>query len=610
MEIDRMVSARRRWLRPAPGYKSLVLYLFAFSFLAGVAMQLPRSEFSQALLYGGTEGIALLALPAILAGVAVASLVAGREFKARLKHFLLTALACVLVVSLAYVGIAALGKGYSPTAQIFILLIANALCLLVWFVSLTLFSGRSRPAALSLSFVHPVANLAFMVLFRRLSLIETTVPQTGFWILIPKFLIASLILLVALWVISFLINAPAKRNFGVSAVQAAGLFAGQWLYGSKKVEAVLDDLGEEVTTTIGAMAFRRKVGNTLKAVFLAPNVHFGPFGNVGGSEFPAIVSKEVGQKLGCEALMFHGTVYHDFNPVSSSSASELGKAFIQCVNEGKKKFSTTASFAHQHSGDADAHAIVSGNDAFISLSPAPYPSGDIDYASGIALTLAAQKKFETAVVFDRHNANGPVPRWEAGSGRFYEFLDAVQDLQPEKPGKLRVGIASDPLWQFSTKQGLGRHGLKVAVLETSSKNKSSKPQRACIAVFDANNTLPEFRKACLERLRKFHFAFCDIFTTDTHCVNELGSVNNALGANVNWEPLLEALERCAREAVGDLEECDSKICSRKFSLRVLGAGRASEVVSTINAIIAVTRIAAPLILIAAVALAFLVLLAT
>ncbi len=391
------------FLTPLPSYKKLFAYLLLFSVIAGFALRLPTMPAGNALVFGGAEGFFILGLPAFFAAILAASVMDRRKFRSRLKYFAFTAVLGAILNAAAFAIVAYFLAPDSRSAE-YAILLANAVVFAVWMVALMIaLSARLRYFFLALS--QPILTLAFLVLWRKLGIIESTALQNAsIWLLLPKLAVASGVMLMALWAASKLINAPARNNFGVSATQAASLFFAQWVQGSKGLEQILDEMGEDVETTIGTVDFRGLDGRR-KAVFLTPNVHFGPFGNIGGSEFPAILAKELGRELSCEAFVFHGTVYHDFNPVSSDSVQDLKKAFKKCLASGAGgRPSRNAGLLSSSSGDARVEGLAFGNGAFLALSPPPFPAGDFDFASGFALTLQASQKLGTTVICDRHTA--------------------------------------------------------------------------------------------------------------------------------------------------------------------------------------------------------------
>lgn len=592
-----------------PSYKITTVYLLVFSFIAGIAGYLFTKGFSEpasALFFGGAEGVILLAFPAVLASAFASSVVSRKAFKAGFRRFVFVSLLASIVYSLTVLtGFIVSWLGLAPnllSMQSFVL-IGIALIFLVWFIALFVALNYGKKS-LAISFFHSLISLAFLIIWSGYGVIAPALELSSPWLLLIRMFVAAAIMLVALWSIFFIINAPAKRNFGVSAIQASALFFAQLHSGAKGLEEVLAEMGEKIQTQISTIAFRNKDGR-IKASFVVPFVHFGPFGNLGGSEFPALMSKTIAEKTGAPSFIFHGTAFHDFNPVYSSTANRLSETALQMIN-AKQERVETAGLLSSRVNSCDMSGLAFGQNAFLSLSRAPEGTEDIDFSLGIALANRVKSRgFTEAILVDRHNCKRDVGPMEAGSKFFFDYQDAADSLRPkgvsEKQAAFKLGIAGDPLSGFSFVQGIGRAGLKVAVFEFGSK-------RAAIILVDANNCLPEFRSEILGALSRFKFDFVDLFTTDTHAVNNFNSVHNPLGFRTPRKKLVEAITRSVEQAIADLEPCTAAFATRRIELEVLGNKRSSELLSTINSVVAILKILALPIFVASLAIAFAVLL--
>jgi putative membrane protein len=596
-EIEERAIGITRYLFTLPGARRTFVYLLAVSFLAGLALRLlyaPGTAPADALLYGGAEGVLLIGGPAFLTAVLAASMLARKRFRKALKYFAFISLVGAFVAALTYGAGLFAGPSLRVPPWAFVLL-ANALVFGIWVIAgaVPLNYGRR---AIAVALIHPVLNLAFLVIWSAYGVLEGgSVP-----LLVLRFLVASVILLLALWSLYYVINAPAKRNFGVNAVQAAALFFAQATTGSQDLEHVLEGLGETVKTYLGAVAFRKKGSRRMKAVLLVPYVHYGPFGNLGGSEFPAILGRRLGKKLGCPAVAFHATAFHDFNPVHANSAEPILRTYERALT-GLRDYSSDSAFLQARAGTGQAFGLAVGDSAFLTLSRAPECTEDVEFSAGLALrNLARANGFREAVVCDRHNCYRPGKMmFYVGSEEFADYEEAVDKLAPpRKTAPLRMGVAHDPLADFTTVQGIGAAGLHALAFESGGK-------RACLLVLDANNVLPDFRSQILRELGPFGFDFVDIATTDTHSVNQLNGVENPLGAHPSAPKLLPRFIRAAKKALDDLEAVEAGVVMEPTKLQVLGAGRAGELLTTVNAIVSIAKILAPIVLAAALALALL-----
>jgi len=71
--------------------------------------------------------------------------------------------------------------------------------------------------------------------------------------------------------------------------------------------------------------------------------------------------------------------------------------------------------------------------------------------------------------------------------------------------------------------------------------------------------------------------------------------------------LIPRIRQAVEQALGDSEPCKAGFAVKRTELEVLGARRSSELLSTVNSVVAVLKILAPTIFAASIALAFLTL---
>ncbi|MFH0835972.1 MAG: DUF2070 family protein [Candidatus Micrarchaeota archaeon] len=572
-----------RFIFSLPSYRKILVYLLAFSFLAGVLLRiLFKGGLSEALVYGGTEGFLFFAFPALLAALLSTSIIAFHSFKHDFKYFLFVALIAAVITSAGLFFDLLVGGRLFAFKEY--LLIANGLVVLVWFAAafVPLNAGWK---ALPVSFIQAFFNIAFLYLWNRFGVLESTVyigsPVVAFF----KIIVSGGILLLALWSLFYVINAPGKRNFGISTIQAVALFFAQWTVGSKEFEEVLAEMGEKVETDVGFALFKNEKGRN-KAVFIVPGVHFGPFGNLGGSEYPVLIARDIGKKTGAMVFVFHALVNHDFNPVSSGKHGVLSGVVLDNL---RLKTSSKAFYVEGSEGDAHVFGLGTGNSVFLTLSRAPKSTEDIDRALGVALANKTEAQgFKTAVLSDRHNSVTDGFMMHVGSKAFSDFEGAISSLKKGKESALSLGVASDDLKEYSLAQGVGRNGLRVAVFEVNGR-------KACFALFDGNNVLPEFRRKAVKELTEMGFNFADVCSTDAHSVNSISGVHNPIGAHHGDGDLLVRLKETAKRALNDLQPVSVAIEKKRVELDIMGTRKQSELISTVNSIVSIIKILAPVI---------------
>lgn len=600
MAIDQREKAigTSRILVVIPAHKFTIAFLLISSIIMGFLFRaFAGYSLDSALWYGSAEGVLLIGTPALLAAT-LATVYAKQRFK---YYAFIATLSAILTSVVYFIGFAA--------GQIIPgIIVANALVVLLWFVG-TYVGLNERRKAIFLSFIQPFFSASFLWFWQKFGFIEPTLAIGSLPIAFFKIIVSAAILLTGLMIVFYFLNAPAKRNFGISTIHSLGLFFAQWTTGQKGFEEVLAEMGEPVETNIEGIVFKSKTGRT-KALFLAPQVHFGPFGNLGGSEFPALLSHKISAETKAPCFVFHTTVNHDFNPVYSSTNAFIAKKVLQKTQElernGEKKrdFSQTACFLNQKSGEAKVAAFAFGNNAFLTLTRAPESTEDIELALGLALKNAALKRWDNAIVVDRHNALTDGSMFRTGDREYFEFENAVKKIiPPEKQDKFKMGVAESPLEGFTLDSGIGRAGLKTAVFEIGGK-------KYCLVLIDGNNVHPAFRANALLALKNHGFAWADVFSTDTHSVNKLGGVHNPVGKNLDSEKLIREIRKSVDKAISSMEECSAAFFGERISISVLGGRKQSELTSTINSVVSIAKVLAPAILVLSVLLIVVLLLSS
>ncbi len=406
---------------------------------------------------------------------------------------------------------------------------------------------------------------------------------------IIKFYAASLILLGALYLFFWIINAPMKRTFGVASTDAVSMFFGQWFYNAKDMEKAFRKVGEDVETYLSVFLFRKE---KKEIAFVVPYVHFGPFGELGGSNFSYLIAKALGddgEKKERDVFVFHGLATHDMNPVS---VSELGKITDKCreILVGAKPKDAKAAFVEGKEGECRAECLRIGDAAFMGLTRAPETCEDFSLGMGIALTSEAEKRVRVAALADEHNSEtGEIEYVEPGTPFGFRYMSAVGKAceAKGKERKLRIGTAEGLLENAA----IGPAGIKVAVFDTEPKY--------VIILLDSNGITPAFREklmgevAGMFRRTGWGEAVPAIYTTDTHKVNTVKGVVNPIQEDERITTKIKELATAAYFDLGDAQFYGERAI---VGIKAFGVRQAIEMVSTVNAIVAVARIAAPLII--------------
>ncbi|MFH0737227.1 MAG: DUF2070 family protein [Candidatus Micrarchaeota archaeon] len=560
---------------PPPQYilLGIIVLGLAFGVLIGIGSGKPAQN-------GLIDGIMLLTLPALLSSAIIKLMVRKMPY----RRIAATALAGEFVYALAYSASLLLAGVDMFWAQS-VILVGSAIVFVLWYViARFVFILKYR------SMIFAMLQLMFYLVFllSNQALYVTSEPFIGVAL---KFYVSAFVFLVALVLFFFIINAPMKKNLGLSSTDAISYLFSQWLYHNKDVEKVFEQVGEDVRTMLSIAAFKRGSGTVF---FVTPYVHYGPFGNLGGSEFSHLIAESIDAKYRSKSFVFHGTVTHDLNPVSTREISKLLSAFDASI-EGAKFRSAKIGLAMGNESECRAEALLIGGNGVIGLSRAPQVTEDVNFGLGLGLMKEAEKHLGKAMVIDQHNAEtGDITSFEPGSPVGYRYMEAIRDAVSKKPAlrPLRIGVAS----RDADSAVIGRAGIKVAVL-------SSEPEYV-IVLIDSNGVTPAFREKIIDAVsgagKKAGRSFIvGVFTTDTHQTNMVRGVLNPLRDEENT---LSLITDAVKEAAGSMEDAEYFQDTRWFDIKVLGAKQSIEVISTVNSIVAVAKITLPLIFIGGVLL--------
>ncbi|MFH1470480.1 MAG: DUF2070 family protein [Candidatus Micrarchaeota archaeon] len=559
--------------------------LLAIGFLFGLLSPLvfgltyeASIDFLVSLITLGSKGVLLISLPAILSAFAATAI--KRKFL--LQKSLFTSMTCsfvyILFYSLAMAGGAA---GISPG----VVFLGYGFAFILWYVIGRVFFNLHWYTALTVSLVQLVFNASALLLSE--SIFVSPDPAA----IVLKLYFSAFAFLAALYALFWLIDAPMKRNFGVSGVEAATLFMAQWSGKSKGLEGLFESVGEEVETYVNVFAFRRTVGSKEREIFfVTPCVHYGPFGNLGGSEFPYLISERLANERGSEVFVFHGTATHDFNPVSSDEIESVMGGLGKAIDSIKYEKAMGAVLTGK-AGTCKATCIISNSDCFIGLTRAPRTTEDIDFSIGTSIRyMALSKGMRDAAVVDAHNSEtGEITRFYMGDPIGFEYLDSAENAlsRKYKPVPMKLGTHCDDMSDLIS-GSLGKGGLKTAVFGVGKAFNA-------ILLFDANGVTPGFRRKIIDSVKELGVD-AEVYTTDTHCINAVSGVLNPLGRKED-EIFMRRIIEAVEAAKTNLSEVKSGMKTERIKIKVFGSQQSSELLGTINSIVAVAKLAVPLVFI-------------
>jgi len=568
--------ARRLFVSPPP--RRMAIPIVAFSIMESFLIVYPALDGARVLL-----GAAAIGIPAFFAAfgtVPLANQLGGRMYFRR--SFLLVFVGLMLIGAFQLIAVVALslyslfgGVPY-PDRIHRVAILGYGAVLWTREVILSATSNSKHLHSLPAASLHPLLGLLGLALFVPL-------PSN------------DVILALAVFVLFFatavgyaeIAKRPLLRAFGVDGLKLLRSTLDHYTEpeasGIAELESFFDSISVAARVRVGGLAFR--AGTVLKALFVAPTVHPGPMGYVGGSDLPSKVARQLSD-LTPNILVAHGPTTHDENPATTAEVRKVAEAVRRAVSSAGFGVRVGRSCRAEY-GRATALAQAFGDVVLIVASFAPQPTDDIDSATGhAAIQEARLLGARDAIFVDAHNCLEPgVGLTLFGSERSHEIIEAAkaatQAALKAPQDAVRVGYGYRR--GFATPdQGIGARGIETLVIETGG-------QKTAYVLFDGNNMVPGVRDAIRARLAGL-VQESEAMTTDNHSVNLTMDGFNAVGAVLDEATILTHADAAIRDAIENVGPVDAAAYTTEISdFRMFGPQSASRLTTTINSTMAVLR---------------------
>ena len=440
--------------------------------------------------------------------------------------------------------------------------------------------------AIALGFIFGI-RLVVLAAIADYRLIRMTLPafvQSGVGILIGMVLftppfglfatLSTIVFGIGFVLLIWALDRPLYRAFHIHGLNFLNTFLAHITDGSKTMEDFFHEIGEEVYVPQVNLLFRPENGRGV--LFIVPNIHPGPLGEIGGGNLPNYLQSSFSELV----MVSHGTATHDFNLVAEDEIEKIIRAIRKA--ESALVFSDKASRSHRYQYGSVSVLYQVFNDTLLIISTrSPEKTEDIDLGVGMAIMAEGHRAFRHVAFVDAHNCfTGDISTVQPGTLSALEYhsaaLHAIEDGMRLEQSRLRFGSAQ-VIPPFSRKEGFGDQGIEVLVIEAGG-------QKTAYVLIDGNNVLAgvrdNLRTSVLNLVEE-----AEIMTTDSHVVNIL-SGKNPVGYHVDPELILPYLDQAVKEAINNLSWGEAAgsttLCER---VRVFGSQRMVQMASTVNAMI-------------------------
>lgn len=545
-------------------------------------------------LAGGFFGVFVFGLSSIMSGALNPQAIhALHGINVKIKHSMFICASTMTFLGLILVVGSIIGKIFHVDLFFNSLLFG---CVLIFGFNTLVFWATAKVGfskAFVTALIQPLLILAMYILITffgsDISFIGPVIDQ-----IIIKAVVAGIIFVLAIYAFIKIIASPFKKNLGIGVLDLLSLFIAHMNEGSNSLEGLFENMSEAIDTVVTFISF--KTENGIKALFISPSVHPGPLGDLGGSNMPTILSN----KFDYFTMVAHGPSTHDFNPIAVSEIDKIEAS----VKKGLEniEYSPDASRFIRYNSQKAHIGVQFFNEGMVILSTfAPEAVDDIEF--GVGLTMMAQSRnrchVKDSVIVDCHNSftaeSGEVL---PGNAEVFHLIDVIDKIEPDQnKSDIKIGCYENNMDEFDKQEGIGESGIKTMIIEVDG-------QRTAYVLFDSNNMEKGFRQEIIDAVIDMNIDEIEVMTTDTHTVNTISRGYNPIGITKRAE-IIEYVKISIKEAIDDLEKVEVGTGTEKIeNLNTFGPNNSTELISTISSVVAVSKIIAPVLLITALAIAF------
>ncbi len=581
-----------------PNSKVQALLILFLGIFAGAVASLvvhygaAGSELDVALI-GASSGILVISVPAFLTVLILR--MTKRNMKMKHAMFAVFAISALYALFIIMDGVIydILRNG---VLSYVLLILINASIYGYWFMINRVAIGQKKVAIIT-SEIQPVLNILLYLPFGGY-LLSIMVPIN---IALIKLFSGILVFLAMGYVILYLLDRPAKKNLYVSSVQLFSTMIGQWLYDLNADTKILGSGGVERDVKVDVLTISGKKG--LKAVIVRPDIHYGPFGTVGGSIFTSLAGNQIVNRYGATPFIIHGAVNLDDNPISTRQVGTMSNRICEYVEklDGTRKRIAHGSIGFGRSGPCRAINIRINNLNLLTLSKAPNVTEDIDREVGLHFEKIANMDRYQTVLIDAHNSRFETAPKDDLRGiykgsRYIEMYDkAIRDA---------VGAGSTAAMKFGAshmKLSKALHNADLGSGYTSMGLFKFGRRRFGIIYVDANNILPGFRESVISHIKSKYGIDVELCSTDTHSVNSIAlTARNSLGRYTNFVELEPLLDTMVERAAKNMESVKCARGSFQFKRFKVWGANAEELITKVGIdIINIGKYVVPFIIVAA-----------
>lgn len=319
----------------------------------------------------------------------------------------------------------------------------------------------------------------------------------------------------------FLMDTVDKIGLKITKIKGTKLFnafATYWLAHKKeKIEKILEKQAYKEDVKIKSIIFFDEKEHPTHVIII-PEFHFGPFRDLGSSQFPHLMINRL-EEIGIKGIVLHGVSEHGQDIAKNSHCKYIIDKIIEEIHKVQPTESQATPILKIRKGKCTIYCQLFHNIALLIITRAPYLTEDLPiWIREKIRKIAKRIGIKDVIVVDAHNS---IRDDEQISEKDYkEIIKGVEkaliEAKKRKLNKLKIGMKREKIKEYDERQGIGKGGVIGLTLNVENK-------KYTFIIFDGNNMMPKFREKVIQTLSQKKVQNVEVLTTDTHSVNGLTS---------------------------------------------------------------------------------------
>jgi len=328
--------------------------------------------------------------------------------------------------------------------------------------------------------------------------------------------------------------------------------------------------------------------------WVLPNIHPGPFKEIGGSNLPYQIYNYFDQN----AIVFHSASDHSLNISSKEEVQKYLKS-LSDTNNITDSGDTCSIPVQIKIKNATATGIIFGNTAVLILSYAPHGMEDIPEQIGMELRTYSQNKgFREIFIIDSHNAMGNKINESKNEDLLVSGKECLKILKELPQYRFKIGLSNTNELDNNIKFGedTGKSGLSIILIEIINndkyKNKNNNSQQYAIGWVDSNNIKNGLREYVIQSLDQNGINMLEICSSDTHENSGFRTSEGyfPFGQITKFEAIADYYRKLTELAHKKLEVSHYKILSIESIVKVMGENQFEDYSNALDKAMNLTKL--------------------